>query len=370
MLQAGISATKVSINKKTKRIDSVTTRDTTMEQAQEMVRKAMLDLRKFDRSKIYSTILIQGDKRSYSEPFYGLVKESIISELNKLQDVRINFVSKLPRVIIKGTPTSLSIAKSNENDIEKIALKSDANTILLWNLFEYNGEMNFIARIINTQSKAIMWHYKVNKEFIKNDKLILAELAKYKIDQNYYIATGLTTYFAFTPYTRKGVSSADTLTANWTLGSDLLYSTQSNVSPKLRLGAGINYLGSSSPSLPFSLVNIYVDVRYQLNEFIEPIYDTTTGDIVQRRNKQSLMLGFTFGRAQSFADEQNAGGTYSTYLNLGISDAFEINLGVRGYLSGDLTYKADTKYSDTVVDLGFFNMFFNVKYKFNYTEEK
>jgi hypothetical protein len=367
LLQAKQPTQEVSVNPKTKRIDSVVIHDSTMEQAQEMIRTAMNDLRKYDRSKIKSTIIIQGDNRSYSEPFYNLIRETVISELNRLKDIRINFVARLPRVIIKGTPTKLSIARTNEKDIEKIALKSDANSIFIWNLFEYNGEMNFIARIINTESKAIMWHYKVNKEYIKNDKLLQAEIIKYKVDDNYYIAAGVSTFFNFSPYTRSGTTD---LTANWFIGTDILYSTQSSVDPKLRLGVGGGYIGSFEPELPFSIYNLYVDVRYQLNEFIPPLYESGTGEILQRRNHQSFMIGATFGRTTAIGDTSSNAGNMSIYLNLGISRLFEINLGVQSYLDGTLNYNTNAAYTADTVDLGLFNMFFNVKYKFNYGEEK
>ncbi|KIM10976.1 MAG: hypothetical protein KU37_07630 [Sulfuricurvum sp. PC08-66] len=348
---------------------SVESRDTTMEQAEELIKKALADLRKFDTRKIKSTVVIQGSSRSYSEPFYNMVTESIIGELNKIENIKINFIAHVPRVTIKGSPSSLNIARTSENDIEKIALKSEANTIFLWNLFEYNNQMNFIARIINTESKAIVWHYKVDKEFIKNDKLLQAEIIKYSIPNDSYIAVGLGTYFGFVPYERTGVAAADTLTANWMLGYSALYSTQSTVSPKLRLGAGITYITSGAPSLAFSLLNLYVDVRYQINEFIPPLYDSSTGEILQRRNAQALMVGATFGRTEAFADSQNAGGNYSLYANLGISPLIEVNMGIIGYLQGTLKYNTSATYTSTTVGLGLFNMFFNVNYKFNLEEE-
>ena len=348
-------------------MDFVDTQDTSMEQATGMIKGMIKDSKLRALTGIKSIVVLQGSNRTYSEPFYQLITEELIGDLRRLDNMKINYFERTPKVIIEGSPTKLKITRALQKKIDDVAKAASADGIFLWDLFEYEGEMHFIARIISAQTNTILWHYKTNEQFVKVDKLLQAELVKYKIPQTSYIGFGMDTYYKSGGYERKAVTASSNQKANYLMGVDLLYSTQSVVSPKFRFGVGATYIGNFISTLPVGIINLYADFRFQLNDYVPPIYDTATGEIIQYRNHQEWMLGLSIGQAIVTGSKKQAGWVYSMYGNLGISKTLEFNIGLKGYLDAALEYENDGKYDKYEIPLGE-SFFMGVKYRTNFEE--
>lgn len=350
-------------------MDFVDTQDTSMEQAIGMIKTMSKDPKLRALTGIKSIVILQGSNRTYSEPFYQLITEQLIGELRRLDNIRINYFERTPKVIIEGSPTKLKITRALQKKIDEIAKVASADAIFLWDLFEYEGQMHFIARVIHAESNTILWHYQTNEEFVKVDKLLQAELVKYKVPQTSYVGYGMDTYYKSGGYERKAVTASADQKANYLIGLDVLYSTQSVVSPRFRFGVGGTYIGNFISELPASIINLYADFRFQLNDYVPPIYDTATGEIIQHRNHQEWMLGASIGQAIVTGGKKQAGWVYSFYGNLGISKTLEFNIGAKGYLDAALEYNNDGQYDKYEVPLGV-SFFLGVKYRINFEEEE
>ncbi len=349
-------------------MDYVNTQDSSMEQAIGMVKNMVKDPKLRATAGVKSIVVIQGSHRTYSEPFYQLVAEEIISDLRRVENFSVNYFERSPKVIIEGSPTELKITRALQKKIDDIAKLASADGVFLWDLFEYEGQMHFVARIIKVEQNSIIWHYKTNEQFVKVDKLLQAELVKYKVPQTSYIGVGFDTHYISGGYSRKSqVAGTDDQNANYLIGLDLLYSTQSVVSPIFRFGVGASYIGNFITDMPVSIMNFYADLRFQLNDYVPPIYDTATGEIIQYRNHQEWMLGFNIGQTIVTGDKRQAGWMYGVYGNLGISKTLEFNVGLKGYLDASLEYDNDGKYDKYEVPLGT-GLFLGVKFKTNFEE--
>ncbi|MCV6608301.1 MAG: hypothetical protein OIF32_08820 [Campylobacterales bacterium] len=349
-------------------MDYVNTQDSSMDQAIGMVKGMIKDPKLRSLTGVKSLVVLQGSNRSYSEPFYQLVTEELISNLGRLDNFRINYFERTPKVLIEGSPTKLKITRALQKKIDEIAKLSAADGILLWDLFEHEGQMHFIARVIHAEQNSILWHYKTNEQFVKVDKLLQAELVKYKVPQTSYIGVGFDTHYISGGYKRTKVTASSDQEANYLMGLDVLYSTQSVVSPVFRFGVGGSFVGNFITDMPVNIINLYADLRFQLNDYVPPIYDTATGEIIQYRNHQEWMMGFSLGQTIVTGSERQAGWMYSAYGNLGISKSLEFNVGVKGYLDAKLEYADDKKYDKYLVPLGT-SVFMGVKFKTNFEEE-
>jgi len=323
--------------------------------------------------KVENVILLQGQERTYSKPFYKIINDYFLSTIKKLHIFSIQYHDVMKRLKVVGTPTSLKITKVGSEKMDEIAQESGADAIFVWDIFNYQGKMQLLAKIIRVNDHEVLWSYQIDEEQITKSEALQKEFKRqYKIPIRSYLIVGAN--FGYQPHEYKKSSKTDPKLKPEDQKSELiaelnlLYTSTTEGSPKLNFGVGYNYSQFMVSEFNVAYHSFLFDFRYQLNDYIEPIYDVQTGEVYLDRNRQLYMLGLSFGPmliTSPDAAYNKATGFVKLYFNAGFTEHLEYNMGVTWMPKTTIDIKNDGSYDNNYIDVNNLKFYLGVGYKFN-----
>lgn len=339
--------------------------------------KKMLDVLKrnvaLKQVKIKSVVVFQGQERNYPRPFYKITNDYILLALKQLNsfDVRLN--DQKPRLQIIGTPTSLKISKVTDQKMDELAQFYNADAIFVWDIFEFEGKMVLLAKIIKTSTHELLWTLQIDENQIETAEAMQKEFKRqYKIPKSSYVTVSAGTLYSSHTYTKKSAVATEKIKNHWLADMDMEYITTSSVNPQLNFGVLYNYQRFVISDYPESYHSFMVDFRYQLNDYIEPIYDLETGKVFIDRNRALYSVGVSFGPTlvrSKEAKKSKTSGTMKVYFHSGITEEMEYKIGVQFRSNDNLVMKDDGDFTKNTLKTSLLSFYMSVGYKFSVEKE-
>jgi len=355
-------------NKIKTNISFVGTNDAKTKLAKDMIETIMTD-RFLKKVQLKNVILFQGQERTYSRPFYKIINDNFLSTLQKLDIFKVQYQDKTPRLKIIGTPTSLKISKEKSQKMDDLAKASGSDGVFVWDIFEYDGNMQLLIRVIKVENHEVLWSYQLNEEELVKSETLKKEFKKqYIIPRKSDIIVSTNFSYNKSTYTKRTSSDSSTDSTNWLTEFNILYTTTSQISPAINFGLSYTYSTLTAGKFPLNYNSILIDFRFQLNDYVDPVYDLKTGEVFMNRNKQLFSIGLAFGPTIMNSTDSSSSQVYGTikaYLNAGISHNLEFNIGLSLSRQKNLATRNDQSYKNNNITANRLTLYAGVGYKFN-----
>lgn len=316
---------------------------------------------KLHNLKFTNIIVQQGNDKKLSSGFYTIINNEIVDILSMSKQHNVKHTERKPYLNIIGTPTSLKISNDSKKKIVDIAVMHNADAVFFWNLINYKNNLYFTAKVIDVASNKTLWAYQKD---IKKLRVEQKEMMHYSGPleiplQSSMIFSGNFDY----------IVAENNIQAESMIGVSAEYLTTTRDNPLLSVGV----IGGLSTAVVtathgISIAQLLIDFRYQLNDYMPPLYDSATGDILKIQNRVSYSVGTSFGASLvsvETAKSQYVAPTSKLYFNATFTENFESNIG--------LSYMAKHKFElneNPKVQLGGINIFVSIGYKFNFDKDK
>lgn len=341
-----------------------------------LVRK-MIDVLKrnvaLKKVNVSNVVVFHGTERSYTRPFYKIANESLLLALKQLNVFNIQLNDTKARLQIIATPTSLKISKVSDQKMEEQAQFYGADAIFIWDIFEFEGKMTLLAKIVEVNTHTLKWSFQVNENQIQATESLQKDFKKqFKIPKHAYLIAQAGVVYSKHTYTAKNDIKTFKEDINWIGDLSLEYLTTSAINPLLNFGVVYNYESFIISDYSLSYHSILVDFRYQLNAYTPPIYDFETGKIFLDRNHPLYTIGVAFGPTLIYstdARKNKVSGVLKVYFNTGITEDLEYNAGIVIRSNNDLSMKDNGSYKDNIMENNIFSLYMSVGYKFSIGKE-
>lgn len=342
-----------------------------------LLAKKMLDVLKrnvaLKQVNIKSAVVFQGQERNYPRPFYKITNDYILLALKQLNNFDVRLNEQKPRLQIIGTPTSLKISKVTDQKMDELAQFYNADAIFVWDMFKFEGKMVLLAKIIKTSTHELLWTLQVDENQIETAEAMKKEFKRqYKIPKNSYISLSAGTLYSKHTYTKKSSTKTEVTNNHWLADMDFEYITTSSVDPQLNFGVLYNYQSFVISDYPESYHSVMVDFRYQLNDYVEPIYDLESGKVFIDRNRALYSVGVSFGPTlvrSTDAKKNKTSGTMKVYFHSGITEKMEYKVGVQFRANDNLAMKDNGDFTKNTLETSVLSFYMSVGYKFSIEKE-
>jgi len=330
-----------------------------LEDSQELV-SLLKTNSKLHNLKFTNIVIAQENDKKLSSEFYTIINNELVDILSMSKHHNVKHTERKPYLNIIGTPTSLKISNDSKKKIRDIALMHNADAVFIWNLIDYNNNLYFTAKVIDVTTDKTLWTFQKDiRELHAEQKAMMHYSGSQEIPiQSSLIFSGNFDYMV----------AKNNINARTMIGLSAEYLTTTIENPMLSVGL----LGGLSAAVTarhgVSTAQLLLDFRYQLNDYIAPLYDSATGDVLKIQNKTKYSIGTSFGASLitvETAKAQHVAFTSKLYFNVTYTESLESNIG--------LSYMPEHEFvldNEPSAKLGGTNVFVSFGYKFNLNKDK